>query len=140
MKEPIMPFNLDIAIQHLQTHALPPYGTGRCATHVREALEAGGLTIPRSGSGAAKDYGPRLIAAGFIAGPDRMPYRKGDIALIDGFSKNPEKGIERDYPHGHLAMFDGTQWISDFRQIGLKPYPGSNYVKAAPLIRIYRLP
>ena len=135
-----MLFDLNLAITHLQNHALPPYGTGRCATHVREALEAGGLTISRAGSGSAKDYGPRLVAAGFIASPDRMPYQKGDIALIDGFSKDPEKGIDKDYPHGHLAMFDGNQWISDFKQIGLKPYPGSNYVKAAPMINIYRRP
>jgi hypothetical protein len=136
-----MAWDVDKAIEHLQKHAKPPYGIGKCATFVREAIEAGGLTVPRFGSGAAKDYGPRLVQAGFVAqSGEALPYQKGDVALIDGFKKDPSKGITKDYPDGHLAMFDGTQWISDFKQTGAKPHPGSNYVKAAPKIVIYRHP
>ena len=67
-------------------------------------------------------------------------YQKGDVALIDGFAADPEKGIVKGAPDGHLAMFDGKIWISDFRQIGNDPYPGSSYRKAAPKITIYRHP
>ena len=136
-----MSWDVEKAIEHLQASAGPPYGSGKCATFVREAIEAGGLTIVRTGSGSAKDYGPRLTQAGFIAqAGDGFPYKKGDVALIDGFSSDPAKGIPKDAPHGHLAMYDGTQWISDFKQVGVKPYPGSSYVKAAPTIVIYRYP
>ncbi len=136
-----MAWDVDKAVKHLQDNAAPPYGVGKCATYVRQAIEAGGLTVSRTGSGSAKDYGPRLVQAGFVVQPGTgTPYVKGDVALIDGFSKNPAKGIANDYPHGHLAMYDGSQWISDFKQTGTSPYPGSNYVKAAPKIVIYRHP
>ena len=129
------------AIKHLQDNAEPPYGVGKCATYVREAIEAGGVTISRAGSGSAKDYGGRLIGAGFVllAG-DPAIYAAGDVAVIDGFAKDSDKGIKKDHLDGHLAMYDGSQWISDFKQTGTKPYPGSDYVKAAPAFRIYRFP
>ena len=131
----------DKAIAHLQSHAQPPYGVGRCATYVREAIEAGGLQIQRAGSGDAKDYGPRLVAAGFVAQAGvPLPYQAGDVALIDGFTKAAAKGIRKDHRAGHLAMYDGTQWISDFVQPGIGPYPGTDYYKAAPTIVIYRRP
>ncbi|MGE3820514.1 MAG: CHAP domain-containing protein [Isosphaeraceae bacterium] len=134
-----MGWDVDRAVKHLQDHAEPPYGVGKCARYVREAIEAGGLAISRAGSGSAKDYGPRLTGAGFVAlAGDLSSYQKGDVALIDGFSKEAAKGIKKDHPHGHLAMYDGSQWISDFKQTGAKPYPGSDYAKAAPKITIYR--
>jgi hypothetical protein len=81
------------------------------------------------------------MGAGFVAQVGNpLPYKKGDVALIDGFAKNPVKGIKKDHLHGHLEMYDGTQWISDFKQPGVSPYPGSDYVKAAPAITIYRHP
>ncbi len=136
-----MAWDVEQAIKHLQDYAGPPYGVGKCATFVRQAIEVGGLTITRTGSGSAKDYGPRLLQAGyFVQNEEGLPYQKGDVAVIDGFAKDVSRGITRDYPHGHMAMYDGTQWISDFKQNGTKPYPGSNYQKAAPKIVIYRHP
>lgn len=136
-----MAWDVDKAIAYLQENAEPPYGVGKCATYVREAIEAGGLTIVRAGSGSAKDYGPRLVQAGFMAqSGNAAPYQMGDVAVIDGFAKDISKGITKDYPDGHLAMYDGTQWISDFKQTGTTPYPGSNYVKAAPTVVIYHHP
>src|SRR5208282_5423550 len=124
-------------VQHLRAKAGPPYGIGRCATFVREAIEAGGLTVSRAGS--AKDYGPRLIQAGFVARVGAgTAYQKGDVAVIDGFTKSDGDGIKKDHMDGHLAMYDGTQWISDFKQTGITPYPGSDYEKAKPKVVIYR--
>ena len=134
-------WNVDKAIQHLRAKAGPPYGVGKCATFVREAIEAGGATISRLGSGSAKDYGPRLIQAGFVAQAGAgTPYRKGDVAVIDGFTKLAGDGIKKDHVDGHLAMYDGTDWISDFKQSGATPYPGSDYEAAKPKVVIYRFP
>ena len=132
-------WNVDKAIQHLQAQARPPYGIGQCATFVRQAIEAGGLTIPQVGPPSAKDFGARLVQAGFVAlaGPG-TPYQKGDVAVIDGFKKQAAQGIKQDHPDGHAAMYDGAQWISDYKQPGLTPYPGSDYEKARPKIVIYR--
>ncbi len=139
--DPAAGWNVEKAVQYLRAKAGPPYGVGHCARYVREAIEAGGLKISQAGSGSAKDYGPRLAQAGFVAqtGSD-PPYQKGDVAVIDGFAQSAAEGIKKDHPDGHLAMYDGTQWISDFKQTGVLPYPGSDYEKAKPKIVIYRYP
>src|SRR6185312_9154649 len=118
------------ALQYLRskTKPPPPYGYHKCATLVEEAIAVGGLAIVKFGSGKAKDFGPRLIRAGFVAvlGTGR-PYKKGDFAVIDGFTKSAAPGIKHNHPHGHMAMFDGSVWISDYKQSGDTPYPGSDY-------------
>jgi len=136
-----MNWNVAKAVEYLTNNAEPPYGVGRCAMYVREAIEAGfeGVELSREGSGSAKDYGPRLKRAGFtLVNGDPVPYQKGDVAVINGFTKSAAKGIKKDHSDGHMAMFDGTQWISDFKQKGIKPYPGSDYEKAKPAFVIYR--
>jgi hypothetical protein len=62
----------------------------------------------------------------------------GDIAIIDGFRKGAAEGIKKDHLDGHMAMYDGTDWISDFKQPGKTAYPGSDYERAKPKIVIYR--
>ena len=127
------------SIAHLRANAKPPYGVGMCATYVRQALEAGGLDVPQTGSGSAKDYGPRLIAVGFKLVPaPYIAYEAGDVAVIDGFMKEAAEGIKKNHPDGHLALYDGSDWISDFKQEGSTPYPGSDYINAAPRFLIYR--
>jgi hypothetical protein len=128
------------AIKFLQDHAEPPYGVGKCAAYVINAIEAGGLTIARTATGSAKTLGPILTAAGFKAQAGvPVPYQSGDVAVIDGFSKTAADGIKRDHPHGQMDMFDGTQWISDLKQTGVSPYLGIDYEKAKSSFLIYRL-
>ena len=87
----------------------------------------------------AKDLGPNLALVGFVAQLGTSGFNlKGDVAVIDGFSKGDNKLIAKSHPYGHAAMFDGTQWISDFKQTGASPYPGSDYRLAKPAIVIYR--
>jgi type VI secretion system secreted protein VgrG len=138
-----MPWDKEASIKYLQTKMKPPppWGNKGCATAVREALEAGGLKVSRTiGNGWAKNYGPRLTAVGFESrGFMKGAYETGDIALIDGFTKDEKKGIPRDYLEGHVCMWTGSEWISDFKQPdATHPYPGSNYKKALPSVVIYR--
>jgi len=133
-----MAWDLEKALTHLRTHARPAYGVGKCATYVREAIEAGGLHVSRAGSGSGKDFGFRLVLIGFQPVPAGSAYQKGDVAVIDGFTKTTAEGIKKDHTDGHVAMYDGTQWISDFKQSGTSPYPGSDYSKASPKYVIYR--
>ncbi|MCR1024162.1 glycoside hydrolase family 104 protein [Cellulophaga baltica] len=104
----------------------------KCAKYVRWALEAGGMKTwgvakidqrPNS----AKDYGPFLLHKGFKEVPDGN-YQIGDISVIQNLSA--EK------PHGHIAMWNGENWVSDFVQSTL--YPGDAYRKAEPNYKIYR--
>ena len=118
-----MAWNLDKAVEHLRKHAQPK-STGNCAHYTREAIEAGGVVLVRHGS--AKDYGISLLHAGFREAITNQ-YVKGDVVIIQGF---------QGHPHGHMAMYDGSKWISDFVQSGL--YPGPAYREKKPSYKIYR--
>jgi hypothetical protein len=125
-------WNKGKAIEHLNSHA-EPNSLGHCAEYVRKAIEAGGVTLHRHIS--AKDYGPSLLNVGFkktvqTRADVAYHHRAGDIAIIQ-----PIKG----HPHGHMAMFNGTEWVSDFVQHhGV--YPGPSYRLSNPPYAIYRYP
>lgn len=112
------------AVKHLDSHARAS-SQGRCAQFVRESVEAGGLRLQRCAS--AKDYDRSLLAAGFAA-VQTQEFVAGDIVVIA-----PIPG----HPHGHMAMFNGTLWISDFRQLH-GHYPGPGYRQLRPAYTVYR--
>ncbi|MER8447299.1 hypothetical protein NKH52_29380 [Mesorhizobium sp. M1066] len=120
-----MPWDRNKAISTAQSRAL--HSTGNCARSVREAIESGGVKlIP---TGYAKDYGWSLTNAGFIETNPIMPI-SGDVVVIQ-----PIDG----HPAGHMAIYDGREWISDFKQYhGL--YPNSAYRRIKPKYKIYRHP
>jgi type VI secretion system secreted protein VgrG len=123
-----MAFDVDVAVRHLVENA-EPGPTGKCATYVREAMEAGGLNMSARPV-SAKDYGPYLKGKGF-RGVDLKGYvpTKGDVVVIQNY-----KGGD---VHGHIAMYDGTQWVSDFKQRDMWGGPG--YRKNAPSYEVNRL-
>lgn len=78
-----------------------------CAKYVRIALEAAGADttghpVP------ASDWGPTLLKIGYkeITAEFNTP-QKGDIYIITK---------TQNHKYGHIAGFDGSQWISDFKQ------------------------
>lgn len=117
--------------------------TKYCARAVVDAIRAGGTRIEGAN---AKDLGPKLIAAGFTdifsmprpsSEYDRSNLLPGDVVVLEGFNQDERKGIKKDHPYGHAAMYDGSKWISDFHQPGF--YPGDDYRKALPGYTIYRM-
>lgn len=120
-------FDVEAAVRELAASA-GAASMGQCAKYVRTALEAGGLdTSQRPVS--AKDYGPFLIGLGFASVPlgAYLP-AKGDVAVIQSY---PGGDV-----HGHIAMYDGNQWISDFKQRDMWGGPG--YRQHKPSYAIYR--
>jgi hypothetical protein len=113
-------------VAYLNQHALPK-SYGRCAEFTRRAIEAGGLKLARHLY--AKDYGASLTAVEFRSvGQLAAGFKAGDVVVIQPIPKHPE---------GHMAMFNGTIWISDFKQLhGL--YPGPTYRALKPLYAVYR--
>lgn len=115
--------DIDKAVLKLQTNAQPK-SLGRCAAYVRAALLAGGKTF----FGDAWKYFFYLsndsdfvlinLANSFVGNKanwtmnnnQRTPYEKGDICVWDK---------SKIHQYGHIAMYDGTQWISDFKQNGI---------------------
>lgn len=122
------------AIEWLNSH-ISPVPTGRCAHSIRLALAFGGW--PTNAAGIvwpylARNYGPFLESMGWLKLPPETPkegYQKGDIIVWRG---------PKDEPAGHVAMFDGMKWISDFRQIHF--FPGSLYAAEHCAFEVYRWP
>ncbi|WP_296403969.1 CHAP domain-containing protein [Psychrobacter sp.] len=91
---------------------------GLCAKYVRIALQAAGYSFTPNES--AYQYATRgtLAEAGFIKlNNDSYQPQVGDVAVFNRSSKNP---------HGHIQIYDGSQWVSDFRQSKFSPYSSHN--------------
>ena len=121
-------WDLHAALRHLNAHAHKG-SLGRCARYVREAVEAGGVKLVHHVS--AKNYGSSLTRVGFKSlGAVKSGFRAGDVAIIQ-----PIHG----HPHGHICMYNGRHWVSDFVQYhGF--YPGASYRKHKPSYTVYRHP
>lgn len=113
------------ALEYGQAHAYPKYDPdtcGNCANAVRIMIEKGGLStagrpVP------AYQYVGFLPKIGFkhiatVTGKDaqaawtKSSAQPGDIAVM-AHGKN-----------GHICMYTGFQWISDFKQNGMWVYSG----------------
>lgn len=94
---------------------------GDCAKYVRKALNAGDLKKQIPGSlGHAYQFNASLPKVGWtqVSGAPQ----KGDIAVFDQNTYGkPGSGSRR---FGHVCMFTGTDWISDFNQRTV--YPNSS--------------
>lgn len=128
-----MPFDADTFATYLRNHA-KPYSAkkGDCAKWVRLALEQAGADT-KGHPPSAKDYGPTLTRNGFhtvpVGDPDAYRFTRGDIVII--------QPTENGDPAGHIAGYDGRNWISDFVQLrGFWPGPG--YQREKPSYVVYR--
>ena len=115
-------WDLGKSINHLIS-ASHEKSTHRCAKYVREAIEAGGLSLAGHPENAI-EYVRFLPTIGFKHiktikyDPPYKTYMReampGDIAIMP----NPKGGP------GHICMYTGKQWISDFRQSRAWVYGG----------------
>ncbi len=133
--------DIQVTLNHLRSHAKPK-SQNECAKYVRRALNAGGFTVVNTEH--AKDYGAKLAASGFRPVsiwdgilPSRLNQygylqdyvvTAGDVAVIQPYDGGN--------PSGHMTMYDGQHWLSDFRQRGIWPGPG--YRNKKPSYIIYR--
>ena len=89
--------------------------TGYCARYVRKALQSAGYEFTPNPS--AYQYASRgtLAQAGFAKISNNEQPQIGDVVVYDRSAK---------HPHGHIQIFDGSNWVSDFRQSSISPYSG----------------
>ena len=104
------------------------YGRSQCAHYVKVALISGGVSSVHSGIRSAKDYGPWLLENKFKAVQGVATEITGGVYSISGQQTGDVVVIAAspDHPDGHMAMFDGVKWVSDFTQ-DLGFYPGKAY-------------
>ncbi|MFB6350004.1 CHAP domain-containing protein [Moraxella sp. ZJ142] len=99
------------------TSAAKGSSTGWCALFVRKALQVAGYKITPQASAYMYNNGA-LASAGFtkVSKTNYQP-QVGDVAVFNRSNKNP---------HGHIQIYNGTQWVSDFRQPKFSPYTQHN--------------
>lgn len=85
---------------------------GRCALYVRKALQAAGYSFTPQPSAYMYANGT-LARAGFTKIANGTAPQVGDVVVFERSNKNP---------HGHIQIFDGKDWVSDFRQPKFSPY------------------
>jgi hypothetical protein len=139
-----MAYSSETAIKHAQTNALPlgsylertkKDANGNrshkpsCAKYVADALAAAGLVFDRKIH--AYQYKAVLAASPeFTVIDDCTDIRKGDIVVFDSSSVSAS---------GHIAIYNGEYWISDFKQTGSSGFfPGPGYQKAKVPFTIFR--
>ncbi|BDW93455.1 hypothetical protein MACH07_22870 [Flagellimonas marinaquae] len=137
----IQGYDFMLAIETLNANALPKYikeKCGQCARKVREALNSGGLDTsdrpiyPIDGPNStysAKNYSQYLPTKGFseVSSENYVPMA-GDIVVIQSYTGGSV--------HGHIQMYNGEEWVSDFVQNDF--WPGSGYKKNKPSYNIFR--
>ena len=117
-------WDLEKTLKHLREHAHDK-STHYCARYVRQALEAGGLVGFRVPSAKDQVKLNTLASIGF-----KKIAEASDNTTSPGYT--PQAGdIAITFENGnHAAMYDGTKWISDFRQKGLDVYHNKKNSKA----------
>ncbi|ECJ3936271.1 hypothetical protein YT28_04635 [Salmonella enterica subsp. salamae] len=121
----IMGWNARAAGNWARSHA-EPGPTNNCATYIRKAIQAGGVVVMNTRN--AKDYGPMLEAAGFRRISSTQPARAGDVVVIQPYAGG--------HAAGHMAIYDGQDWYSDFKQRDFWGGPG--YRSSRPAYQMYR--
>ncbi len=100
--------------------------TGWCAKYVADALENAGFSFTRQGSACMYHTNGILNGMGFALQSGKPnTLKKGDVAV---------HGCNSSWPHGHIQIYDGSKWYSDFVQ-------NSEYVyrSNSPPIYYYRI-
>ena len=98
--------DIDKAVNHLVSNAKAK-SVKWCARYVANALEAGGFKFTRQSSAYLYRTNGVLTKIGYREIQKPSSFVKGDITVTD---KNAS------HPDGHIAMWSGSQWISDFFQ------------------------
>ena len=116
--------NIDAAVKHLESHAKKK-SVHLCAGYVARALHAGGFKFRDQNAAYLYRTNGILTAIGYKEIPKPKSFQKGDITITERNSA---------HKYGHMAMFTGKQWISDFKQ-------NSEFVydkKTQPPVHYYR--
>ena len=98
--------DINKAVEYLMVHArsIIVRPSSKC---IADALQAGGFKFTRQPSAYMYRTKGVLAKIGFKEISKPSSFKKGDITVTDRNSF---------HPHGHIAMFSGSKWISDFVQ------------------------
>ena len=98
--------NIEKAVEYLINHTNSK-STGNCAKYVSDALLVGGFSFTKQKSAYMYHSNGILNKIGFSEIEKPSSYQKGDITVTENNDM---------HEHGHIAMWCGSNWISDFVQ------------------------
>ena len=98
--------DINKAADWLSNH-VNPKTTYKCASYVASALENGGFVFTRQNSAYMYHTNNVLKNLGFTVIPRPSLPLKGDMYVQLATNSHPD---------GHIALHDGKNWLSDFRQ------------------------
>ena len=101
-------YDIEKAVNYINDNA-ELKSLSNCALYVRKAINAGGI---KNIFGHAFEYydTDKLVNFGFKkigTDIDSIQLKKGNIVAFGSVSG---------HSYGHIAMYNGTQWVSDFKQ------------------------
>lgn len=118
-------FNVSKALEWAKNN-VGPKSVGRCARYVRSMLEAGGMNT-EGRPVSAYQYAGYLPKKGFkhIAS---LSTKSEQAAWSNSNALPGDIAVMAHGQHGHICMFTGKQWVSDFVQNNMWPYSGDGLV------------
>ena len=127
--------NLDMSIDALNSNSitseeyrdLKKNEQGYCARAVYNALKAGGYDVKKMNANDYKSYLNNHNQFNKINKTNYKP-RKGDVSVMDPYPGGSQQG--------HIAMYNGKNWVSQFKQKDI--YAGPGYRKNTPEYVIFR--
>lgn len=102
----------------LATQNAKPESTGFCAKFVANALQGAGYKFVRQNSAYQYANGT-LQGMGFTNIQNNGSYQVGDVMVWPAHGIGKSGGAI----HGHIQIFNGRSWVSDFVQPNMKPGP-----------------
>ena len=101
-----------VKVAEFATRNAAAQSQSKCAMYIRIALQQGGgfQFMPR---GSAYQYNEVLPGLGFKAYPASEPAKIGDVIVY---------GRCIEHKHGHIQVWNGKNWVSDFVQRRAVPY------------------
>ncbi len=127
--------DMNVVLKWIRDSLNEPEADGNCARQCNHALGAGGMDTLARPVFRAYLYGPYLESRGaqLVATEATANYvpQRGDIEVVDRDGK--------DHADGHMAIYDGSDWLSSAVQVNIlptlpTPYPRHHHFS------IYRFP
>lgn len=88
---------------------------GLCATYVRKGLQAANYVFQSQASAYMYHTNGTMLTMGFVQISGQSARQVGDVIILN-------RNLGAGKKHGHIAIFDGSNWVSDFVQQSWSPY------------------
>ena len=115
--------DVEKAVRYARSHAKTD-SIGKCSTYVKNALQAGGIPYVTCNAAACQEedfikkdcikiYDSKPGDYGVNGNGMNSHWERGDIVVIDNVGE---------HQYGHIAIWCGSQWVSDFKQTNCDIY------------------